>query len=157
QSYLIQGSGTITGGASLTKNGAGTFILANSGTNDFTGAITINAGTLQIGNGGNDGSVGAGAINNNGALVVNKTASTTLANAISGTGALVVNGSGGLVLNSNNTYSGPTIVNNGRLQVGSANALGDATGGTTVSATGAEIAVFSALTINEPLTLNGSG
>ena len=37
QTYLVQGSGTITGGATLTKSGTGTFILANTGTNDFNG------------------------------------------------------------------------------------------------------------------------
>ena len=157
QTYLVQGSGTITGGATLTKSGTGTFILANTGTNDFNGAITINAGTLQIGNGGTDGSIGASSIANSGALVVNKSVAVTLPNAISGTGALVLNGTGGLVLNTNNTYTGPTLVQVGRLQVGSANALGDATGGTTVTASGAEIALFSPLTINEPLTINGIG
>jgi autotransporter-associated beta strand protein len=48
--YIFQGIGNLTGAASLTKQGTGAFILANTGSNDFTGDTIINAGTLALSN-----------------------------------------------------------------------------------------------------------
>ncbi len=116
-------SGSITDGTSnklaLVKNGPSTEIL--SGSNSFTGATTINDGTLQLGSGGTTGSLSAGStISNNGTLVLNRsntvTQGTDFAAAISGTGALIQSGSGTLVLGAN-TYSGPTSVNAGRVDI----------------------------------------
>ena len=45
--YLFQGSGKITGPVGLTKNGPG--LLVNSNTaSDFTGPVTVNAGTFAV-------------------------------------------------------------------------------------------------------------
>ena len=46
--YYFAGAGRISGGTGLTKSGTGTLRLATA--NDFTGPITVTAGTLQIGN-----------------------------------------------------------------------------------------------------------
>jgi autotransporter-associated beta strand protein len=120
--------GVLSGtGASLTKNGSGTLTL--SGANSYTGTTTINAGTLQIGNGGTTGSLStSSAITNDGALAFNRSNTVTqgtdfTSTAIGGTGALVQNGSGTLVLGSANTYSGGTVFNAGTIQVDNANAL----------------------------------
>ena len=51
--YTFNGSGILSGPAVLTKRGGGSLVVANSGTNDFTGAIQIEAGKIQIG-GSND-------------------------------------------------------------------------------------------------------
>jgi autotransporter-associated beta strand protein len=48
--YAFQGIGNLSGTTGLTKQGSGTFILANSGSNDFTGDTIINAGTLILSN-----------------------------------------------------------------------------------------------------------
>jgi autotransporter-associated beta strand protein len=48
-------SGVVSGTGTLTQVGIGTTIL--TGANTYTGGTTISAGTLQIGSGGNAGSV----------------------------------------------------------------------------------------------------
>ncbi|NOS68581.1 MAG: hypothetical protein HOP33_01445 [Verrucomicrobia bacterium] len=69
--YKIVGSGGISGGATaLTKTGAGKLILATD--NDYTGSTTINAGSLQIGDGGTSGRIGGGSVTNNATLVFNR-------------------------------------------------------------------------------------
>jgi autotransporter-associated beta strand protein len=125
---------SFTGTALMTKNGTGTLVLV--GNNTYTGGTTINAGTLQIGNGGTTGSLSAtGAISNNATLVFNRTDSITQgtdfsSSGISGSGAVIKNGAGNLTFNTNNTYTGGTVINAGTLQIGN--------GGTTgsLSATG---------------------
>jgi fibronectin-binding autotransporter adhesin len=46
--YNLGGSGKISGPTSLTKSGTGTLTITNA--NDFTGPVTINAGTLRTAN-----------------------------------------------------------------------------------------------------------
>ena len=48
KNYTLGGSGQLSGTASLTKNGGGTLTLGNTGANIFSGAVLINAGTVQI-------------------------------------------------------------------------------------------------------------
>jgi filamentous hemagglutinin family protein len=117
-------SGVISGGGSLVKQGAGTTIL--TGTNTYTGATTISAGTLQLGNGGTTGSLGThtGAITNNGTLAFNRSNNWTLSNTISGTGALTQAGTGTTILSANNNYGGITTVSAGTLQIGNGGGTG---------------------------------
>jgi autotransporter-associated beta strand protein len=122
----------ITGAGSFTKNGVGTLTL--SGNNTYAGATTISAGTLQIGNGGTSGSLGIGAVVNNGALAFNRGDAVTVANAISGSGTLAQNGTGTVTLSGNNTYAGGTTVNSGILLASSSAAFG--TGGVSVGSAG---------------------
>ena len=110
-------NGRIGGTGALVSNGAGTMILAAN--NTYTGATTISAGTLQVGNGGTSGSLGAntGTITNNGTLAFNRSDNLTVANAISGTGGLTKLGTGALTLTGASTYTGTTTVSAGTLAV----------------------------------------
>ncbi len=53
-------AGVISGGTKLIKNGSGTQLL--TGNNTYTGGTNVVAGTLQIGDGTNNGLIGAGAV-----------------------------------------------------------------------------------------------
>ncbi|NBV35302.1 MAG: hypothetical protein EBR81_16310, partial [Proteobacteria bacterium] len=84
--------GAISGGYALTKSGAGRLTL--TGDNTYTGATTISAGTLEIGNGGSSGSLSSlGALINNATLIFNLsstlTQGTDFAPIITGTGSLL--------------------------------------------------------------------
>ena len=115
----------------ITKAGTGSLILM--GANTYTGATTINAGTLQIGNGGITGALStSSAITVNGTLAFNRSDDITQGThfstaAIGGAGSLVQNGTGNLTINAANTYSGGTTLNTGTLVIGNAAAAGSGT------------------------------
>jgi fibronectin-binding autotransporter adhesin len=117
--------GAISGSGSLQQNGAGTTIL--TGASSHTGGTTINAGTLQIGNGGIAGSL-SGDVTNNAALAFNRADTQTFAGAISGTGALQQNGLGTTILTGSSTHTGGTTINAGTLQIGAGSTTGSLAG-----------------------------
>ena len=152
--------GTWTGTLSLTKTGSGTQILGAN--NTYTGATTISAGTLQIGNGGTVGSLSASStITNNGVLAINRGDSvaqgTIFANDISGSGSLVQAGAGTLTLGASNSYSGGTVVSAGQLNINHASAIGT---GTLTLVNGAKFANTSGGAIsnanNNAIAINGT-
>ena len=116
---------------SLTKNGTGTWIL--SGNNTYSGDTTINAGTLQIGNGSSTGALSVNStILNNATLAFNRSDTVTQgthfsSNGVSGTGNLTQSGSGNLILNAANSYSGSTNINSGTLTLSGNGTLGTST------------------------------
>ena len=116
RNYTFQGSGGIGGGGSLIKSGSSTLTILNN--NTYTGTTTINAGTIQVGNGSASGSLGSGAITNNGSLVYNRSDSVTISNAISGSGTFRQAGSGTVILAGSNSYTDATVISSGTLQVG---------------------------------------
>lgn len=82
---------SLTGTGGLVKTDLGTLILA--GDNDYTGGTTVNAGTLQIGEGGASGSIlGSVVLANNSTLIFSRTDDYDFTNAVSGAGAVRVNG-----------------------------------------------------------------
>jgi len=107
-------SGVISGAGALTKTDSGTMVLANA--NSYTGGTTISQGTLQLGNGGTNGSI-VGNVVNDGTLAFDRSDTLTYGGVVSGTGALVQMGTGTTVLTGNSTYSGPTTVQAGTLTV----------------------------------------
>ena len=106
--------GVISGTGSVVKNGSN--ILTLTGNNSFTGGTAINAGILQIGNGGTTGSI-SGDIIDNAVLVFDRKNDLTYAGAISGGGSLIKAGEGTLTLTGNSTYTGGTTVEMGGLVV----------------------------------------
>jgi len=105
KNYTIQGSGGIAGGSTaLTKAGSGTLTLATA--NSYNGPTTINAGILQIGNGGTNGTIGTGYVTNNATLVFNRSDNYALPTLLDanlslhgGPGTLKQIGSGKLIFN----------------------------------------------------------
>ena len=117
-SQAVRGSTTLAGG--LVKSGTGTWVLDQ----DLTpAATTIANGTLQLGNGGTVGSLGAGGVANNGTLAIARSDAITLANPITGTGNLVQQGAGTTTLTGANNYTGGTTISAGKL-IASAASLG---------------------------------
>jgi fibronectin-binding autotransporter adhesin len=158
---------TITGTGNLGATGPGTLTLL--GTNDYSGTTAISAGTLRIDAGGTSGSLGAGAVTDDGSLVFDRGDTITVANTISGSGSLSQAGSGITILSGNKAYTGPTFVNGGTLQVNDAlasnvtvNAGGTLTGGGTINGNVAGAGIVSPgvtgpgiLTVNGNLTMSG--
>jgi autotransporter-associated beta strand protein len=129
---LVIAGNTLVGGA-IANGGASALGLqqANGGTltltatNSFSGPITGIAGSLVIGGAGTLAASGtyAGTILNNGSFVYSTSAVQTNSALMSGTGGVIINGPGTLALGTSpNSYSGPTIVNGGILQINSSSA-----------------------------------
>ena len=112
----------INGSGNLSKAGAGTTIL--TGSNNYAGTTTISAGTLQVGDGGSNGTLGGGAIVDNGTLSFNRSDAIVVANAVGGSGRIVQAGAGTTVLTGVNTYAGTTTISAGTLQVGNGGGTG---------------------------------
>jgi fibronectin-binding autotransporter adhesin len=108
-------NGTVTGTGAVTVDGGGTIVLP--GNNNYSGATTINLGTLQIGNGGASGALNNGAsIVDNDTLIYNST-STVNVNGLFGAG---ITGSGNVIVRAgtfqaigNNSYTGWTEIDPG--------------------------------------------
>ncbi len=138
-------SGTISGSGQLIKTGAGTLIL--SGANTYTGETTISAGTIQTGaanviadassvevtstfalnnydqeishlGGSGDVTLGSATLTI-GASNIN----SLFMGVISGTGGVTKTGSSSQFFGGVNTYTGPTDISEGTIQLGIANAI----------------------------------
>jgi autotransporter-associated beta strand protein len=122
QSY----GGEISGTGSLALQSG---MLTLTGSNSYAGATTVSSGTLQLGTGavGKDGSLASSNIANNGTLLFNYFGSGTYAGTISGSGAVTKSGLGTLTLAGSNTYSAPTQLNGGTLQLANQGALQNST------------------------------
>lgn len=134
-------AGVITG-TSITKAGTGTWIL--TGNNTYTGATTISAGAIQIGQGSTNGTLGPNNANNvtdNAALIFNRYDSITYGGIVSGDGSLTQGGAGRLTLSAANTYTGSTYVSAGTLAL--------ATGGSITSSTNIDLANGAVLDVSE--------
>jgi autotransporter-associated beta strand protein len=120
--YTFTGAFAITGAATLSKSGSSTLLILNN--NSYSGNTTINAGTIQVGNGGASGSLGAGNIIDNAALAFDRADSITVANAISGSGTLAQLGAATLTLTGANSYGATTIAAGSTLQIGAGGTTG---------------------------------
>ena len=118
--------------------GAGRFIQRGSGTTilgdfvSYTGGTVIEAGTLQVGSGGSEGKLGTGAIVNNGALVIDRRGTVTIADAMTGSGSFKTtggtDGTGTIVVTGAFGHRGGTTIAAGTLQIGNGGATGSLAG-----------------------------
>ena len=131
---LVVGANDATG--ALAINGTGRTIVGGALTQGDNGTITLSSGgTLQIGNGGAGGSLGVNLVND-GALVFDRTGSSSYGGVISGAGTLTQQGSGTLSLTGANTYSGGTTVANGTLDVTSGGSIDHAAADVSIASGG---------------------
>jgi autotransporter-associated beta strand protein len=90
-----------------------------------TGGLTINNGTVRIGNGGTTGSYNGGTVVESGAvLAFARSDAYTHAGTISGAGNVTKVNAGDVTLTGSNSYSGATTLFDGSLVAGHASALG---------------------------------
>ena len=157
-------SGGITGSGNLVQNGAGTTILSGSGASSpyFTGAVTINAGAIQIANAG---ALGSTAPHMTSGVVVNSGGALQISGGISTTGAyaLTLNGTGvtGAANGALESVSGSNTWTGG-ITMGSAASIGaDSTAALTVSGNvangGNNLSVIGAGNTTLSGTISGSG
>jgi autotransporter-associated beta strand protein len=127
---------TASNGGSLTKTGPGTLVLTAFGAsaNSYKSTI-ITGGTLQIGDGGADGSLGNGSGGSVSfgstaaapvqALAFDSTLPLTISEPITGAGTVVQEGLGTTTLTStSNTFSQGAVISNGILSITSQASLG---------------------------------
>ncbi|WP_395383027.1 autotransporter domain-containing protein [Mesorhizobium sp. UC22_110] len=116
----------------LHKTGAGTLILTND--NTYGDGTVVEAGTLQLGNGGTTGSI-LGDVQLGGTLAFNRSDTYTFSGVVSDRagshGQVAQNGTGVVELTGANSYSGGTFFNKGTIAVASDGNLGDTAGGLT--------------------------
>jgi autotransporter-associated beta strand protein len=109
----------LNGAGTLTKAGIGTLTINNNAT--FTGAVSVNQGTLRLG-----ATTSSGSINSSPSVVVaagallefSRTNTTTPGYAISGGGAVQMDRTGTLNLNFANTFSGGLTISAGTVATG---------------------------------------
>ena len=115
------------GNARIIKNKTNKVTL--TGESDYTGAVYVSSGTLQIGN-GSTGSIKCSTLNlstTTTKLIFNPGAATTFSGVISGSGAVEFNpnSSGTKVyLTGNNTYTGLTTITQGDIYIGNGGTTG---------------------------------
>ncbi len=122
--YTLTGGGSIAGQVGLTKQGTGLLVVDEN--NTYSGNSAISNGIVQLGVGDGNGTLGGGAVVNNGSLVFNKPGNSQIfGNNISGSGSMTEQGNDVLQLTGFNTFTGNVLVtNNSVLQQGSSNSLG---------------------------------
>ncbi len=102
-------SGNISGSGKVIKTGEGT--LALKGTNNYTGGTRIKQGALK----GNTQSI-TGNIVDDATLIFDQKVNAKFGGNIKGTGELIKTGNATLTLTGDNTYTGGTIVKQGKLK-----------------------------------------
>ncbi len=140
----------LTDAGGLVKTDLGTLILA--GDSDYTGGTTVNAGTLQIGDGATAGSIAGSVVLANGStLVFSRNDNHDFDNAVSGTGSVGINGAvtlsgaitatGGVDVYSGGevTVSNVTVASGSAVHLATNSLVTVASGGSVISQNGAGV------------------
>jgi autotransporter-associated beta strand protein len=118
---VLSGNNTYTGPTILS---AGTLSLAGGNAIADTGAVIVDAGTLDVQNNETIGSLaGAGNVVLNADLTTGDATDTTYSGVISGPGALVKQGAGSFTLSGPSSYTGSTTLSAGTLRLRAGNSL----------------------------------
>ena len=140
--------GEITGGGSLIKDGTGTVTL--SGTNDYSGGTTVDAGILQ----GTTSSLQGNIFAASGADVTfDQATNGSYTGQLSGSGSLTKSGAGILTLTGHSSYQGGTDVTGGGLSISSDANLGS--GGTVALGANTSLAFTAGGTYTHAITVTG--
>ncbi len=128
----VELGGPVTGGGTLVQNAAAATVL--TGASDIS--LRVNAGTVQIGTGGDTGNGWATDTlarsvtlsGDDAKLVLNRSGNFTIGTAIAGAGGVDIIGGGITLLNAVQTYTGATFVRSDTLRAGAANVLAASSG-----------------------------
>lgn len=127
RSDVLALTATVSGSGNIVQSGSGTTVL--TGTFANTGGTRIDAGSLQLGDGGTSGDLlGDVSLASGAALLVNRSDNVLLNGNISGDGRVEQNGSGVAVLAGNNSWTGGTTISSGTLQIGNGGTSGSVSG-----------------------------
>ncbi|NYT41091.1 autotransporter-associated beta strand repeat-containing protein [Sphingomonas sp. R-74633] len=137
----------------------GTWGITNGQT--LRNGATISTGaTLRYDDSGSSGGSVAGTIVNNGTLIQNRTSTVANTGTITGTGGVQIVNTGQFTLFGQNSYSGDTVVSNGRLRSGmtdnsfSANSALIVTGAGVVDMTDSTTTVIDGASVSTPIARN---
>ena len=111
----------LQGSQGVNKTDFGTLIL--TGENHYSGGTTVSEGILQLGDGGNSGSIEGDVVlartaYDYGTLAFNRSDAMSFAGAISGEGEVLQQGAGTTTFTGNNSYSGGLTIEKGTAQAG---------------------------------------
>jgi outer membrane autotransporter protein len=143
--------GVISEAGAFQQNGSGTTILTAA--NSYIGGTTINAGTLQLGNGGTSGSI-LGNVLNQTIFAINRSDTYTFGGRIVGDGSFVQIGPRTTILTADNSYIGGTTISAGTLQLGNGGTSGSIVGNVTDNGA---LVVNRSGTITLPGVISGTG
>ena len=143
-------SGDISGSGSLNLGGTGTLIL--TGNNTYTGQTNINSGTLQIGDGTTNGSLGTGLVT----VSANSTLNFNLATAASFTNGFNFTAAGSTIANlSPGTTASVTLSGGVNAGLNSLSVLNGGTAGITVSGSATPAAAGAGVFVEGNITFTG--